>query len=228
VPRQPVCGGYAEYHVASERSYVRFPQGTPLATAALAELLTCLASAVFRAGDVGGKRVGVSGLGPAGLLAVQVLKARGAAEVLAFDVVPERIALARELGADGGMIPESPEWEQLLPRAANLDTAIDCIGLARSVTNLMRVTRDHLVIFGVPHGEIRYGMAEWGKALRLDAAGPRLPEGAEYAAELLASGQVRVDRFIEHTLPLERYDEGVRLLMDKRAIKVAFDPRLRA
>jgi len=225
VPREPVCGGYAEYHVASERSYVRFPAGTPLPTVALAELLTCLASALFRAGDVTGKRVGVSGLGPAGLLAVQALKVRGAAEVLAFDVVPERIALARELGADGGMVPESAEWERLLPRAANLDIAIDCIGLARSVTNLMRITRDHLVIFGVPHGEIRYGLAEWGKGLRLDAAGPRRPEGAEYAAELLGSGQVTVDCLIEHVLPLERYDEGVQLLMDKRAIKVAFDPR---
>ena len=225
-PRVPATGGYAEFHAASAQSYVRYPAGTPPTTAALTELMTCLASAVFRTGDITGKRVGVSGLGPAGLMAIQALKARGAAEVLAFDLVPERIALAIELGADGGMVPGSSEWEALLPRDRQLDVAVDCIGVAPSVIGLMRITREQVVVFGVPHGEIRFGMEAWGKGLRLEGCGPRVAEGARYAAHVLGTGQVKVDRFIEHILPLERYDEGVQMLIDKQAIKVAFDPRL--
>ena len=224
--RTPVNGGYAEYFAEHETSFVRYPDSVPFRTAALTELLTCLASALFKVEDVTGKRVGVSGLGPAGLMAVQALKARGAAEVIAFDIAPDRIERALALGADRGMVPESDEWTQLLERSHGLDVGFDCIGLSRSVNNLMRITRDHLVIFGVPHGNIPYTMDAWFRNLRVDPAGPRTTAGAQYAAQLLTSGQVNVDDFIGELLPLERYDEGVQLLIDKRAVKVAFDPKL--
>jgi threonine dehydrogenase-like Zn-dependent dehydrogenase len=219
-------GGFAEYFAGQERRFVAYPDHVPFERAALTELLTCLTAALFKAGEVAGKRVGVSGLGPAGLMAVQALKARGAREVVAFDIQPDRIERAIALGADSGMVPESAEWESLLPRHRNLDIAIDCIGVARSVNNLMRVTRDHLIIFGVPHGDIRFTMDAWFKDLKVEPCGPRSRDGALYARHLLTSGQVNVDGLIECVLPLERYDEGVRLLMEKKAIKVGFDPAL--
>ena len=225
-PRQPPIGGYAEYFVAHESSFVRYPAEIPWKRMALTELLTCLASALVKAGDLSGKRVGISGLGPAGLMAVQAVRAQGAAEVIAFDIAPQRIDLAISLGADRGMVPESPEWDQLLQPANLLDVAIDCIGLARSVNNLIRITRKHLVIFGVPHGEILYTMQAWMWDLRIDPAGPRTAEGARYAAELLTSGAVLVDDFIGELEPLERYAEGVQRLIDKQAVKVGFDPKL--
>lgn len=225
VGRLAETGGYAEYFPGHERSFVSYPQDFPFNEAALTEIFTCVASAIFKAGEVAGKRVGVSGLGPAGLIAVQALKARGAREVVAFDIAPDRIALALELGADTGIVPESDEWNDLLPRERNLDVAIDCIGVAPSVNGLMRVTNDHLVIFGVPHGDIRYSMDAWFKSLRIESCGPRTEVGAHYAAHMLASGQVKVDRFIETVLPMERYDEGVGLLIDKKVIKVGFDPK---
>jgi threonine dehydrogenase-like Zn-dependent dehydrogenase len=224
--RTPVNGGYAEFFAEHESSFVRYPESVSLRTAALTELLTCLSSALFKAGDVTGKRVGVSGLGPAGLMAVQALKAGGAREVIAFDIAPERIDLAVSLGADQGMVPESDEWNELLERDNWLDIGFDCIGLARSVNNLMRITREHLIIFGVPHGDIRYTMEAWFRDLRVDPAGPRTARGAQHAAHLLTTGKVKVDNFIGELLPLERYDEGVQLLIDKKAVKVAFDPKL--
>ncbi len=219
-------GGYAEYYAGHERNFVRYPEAFPFEWAALTELLTCLTAALFKAGEVAGKRVGVSGLGPAGLMAVQALKARGAKEVVAFDIAPDRIELAVKLGADRGMVPESDEWKEFLPTASNLDIAIDCIGLARSVNNLMRITKHQLIIFGVPHGDIRFSMDAWFKDLLIQPSGPRSETGAHYAGHLLTSGQVKVDDFINAVLPLDRYDEGVGLLIDKKAIKIGFDPQL--
>lgn len=63
--------------------------------------------------------------------------------------------------------------------------------------------------------------------LRIDPAGPRTVEGARYAAELLTSGAVQVDDFIGDLEPMERYAEGVQRLIDKRAVKIGFDPKLR-
>ncbi len=226
VGRPAQNGGYAEYFAGHERSFVSYPPDFPFNEAALTEIFTCLTAAIFKVGEVAGKRVGVSGLGPAGLIAVQVLKARGAKEVVGFDIAQDRIALALELGADTGIVPDSNEWQELLPRDQNLDVAIDCIGVAPSVNGLMRVTSDQIVVFGVPHGDVRYSMEAWFKNLRLEACGPRTEVGAQYAGHMLSSGQVKVDRFIDTTLPLERYDEGVELLIDKKAIKVGFDPQL--
>ena len=82
------------------------------------------------------------------------------------------------------------------------------------------------MIFGVPHGDIQFTMQAWFKDMTIQACGPRTRGGADYARHLLHSGQVNVDDFINAILPLERYDEGVGMLIDKKAIKVGFDPRL--
>jgi threonine dehydrogenase-like Zn-dependent dehydrogenase len=145
--------------------------------------------------------------------------------VVAFDIDPARLELARQLGAHQAMAPDSAEWRELLPRERNLDLSIDCIGVAPSVNSLIRVTRDHVIIFGVAHGEIVFGMDAWRKGLKLEANGPRPEKGAYYARHMLTSGQVRVDPFIGARLPLEEYAIGVQLLIDRKAVKVAFDPQ---
>jgi threonine dehydrogenase-like Zn-dependent dehydrogenase len=223
--REHEGGGYAQFYAAHERSFVPYPKDFPLEQAALTEIFTCLTAAIFKAGEVVGKRVGVSGLGPAGLIAVQALRARGADEVVAFDIDPARLELARALGAHQAIVPGSTEWQELLSGERNLDLAIDCIGVAPSVNNLIRVTRDHVIIFGVAHGQIVFGMDAWRKGLKLEANGPRPEKGAYYARHLLTSGQVRVDSFIGARLTLEEYATGVQLLIDKKAVKVAFDPQ---
>jgi threonine dehydrogenase-like Zn-dependent dehydrogenase len=218
-------GGYAQYFAGHERSFVPYPRDFPLEQAALTEIFCCLTAALLKAGEVVGQRVGVSGMGPAGLLAIQALRARGADEVVAFDIAPARIELARELGADRVMVPRSEEWQELLPRENQLDVSIDCIGVADSVNALMQVTRRHLIIFGVPHGDIRFTLDAWLKDLTIEPCGPRPEKGAYYARHLLTTGQVKVDRFIGARLPLEDYAKGVQLLIDKKVIKVCFDPQ---
>jgi threonine dehydrogenase-like Zn-dependent dehydrogenase len=42
------------------------------------------------------------------------------------------------------------------------------------------------------------------------------------ALDLLATHQVCVDRLISHRLPLERFNEGVALMRERKALKVYF------
>ncbi|HEX5418049.1 MAG TPA: zinc-binding dehydrogenase [Chloroflexota bacterium] len=217
-------GGYAQYYAGHERSFVPYPTDFPFEQAGLTEIFCCLSAALFKAGEVVGKRVAVSGMGPAGLIAIQALKARGAEEVTAFDIAHDRLELAHALGADRVMVPGSEEWRELLPREKQFDVSIDCIGVADSVNALMQVTRRHLIIFGVPHGNIRFSMDAWLKDLTVEPCGPRPEKGAYYARHLLTTGQVKVDRFIGARLPLEEYAKGVQLLIGKRVVKVCFDP----
>jgi threonine dehydrogenase-like Zn-dependent dehydrogenase len=89
----------------------------------------------------------------------------------------------------------------------------------------MKVTRDHVIIFGVAHGQIVFDMDAWHKGLKLEATGPRPERGAYYARHMLTSGQVKVDSFVGARLALEEYAQGVQLLIEKKVVKVAFEPQ---
>jgi threonine dehydrogenase-like Zn-dependent dehydrogenase len=218
-------GGYAEYIVVHQDAVVKAPPLLPFEEAAAQELLTCVATSILRASEVAGKRVGVSGIGPAGLLALQALKARGAAEVYAFDILPARLELARRLGADHGIIPHSPEWEAL--RGNQLDVTIDCSGAGKAISAALRVTRGRVLVFGVPHGPVDWGIDEWRRGVTLEGFGGRTRQAADYARHLLATGQVKAGPLISARLPFERYDQGVEMLLRREAIKVSFQPHLR-
>ena len=69
---------------------------------ALVEPTSVAYNAIFiRAGGLKpGAYVVVYGAGPIGLAAIQLVKAAGASKIIAFEVMPERIALAKKIGAD--------------------------------------------------------------------------------------------------------------------------------
>ncbi|MBX6771813.1 MAG: zinc-binding dehydrogenase [Chloroflexi bacterium] len=215
---------YAEYVALPAELVLPIPDHLPFEEAASLELLTCLATSILRAGEVVGKRVGVSGLGPAGLLAVQALKARGAREVVGFDPIATRCTLACQLGADRALVPGGADWQELTRSEHQLDLSLDCVGVADSVNGLLQVTRERVIIFGVPHGPITFTRAAWSKGLSLEGYGRRSRLGAEYALHLLASGQVTTRPLVSAVLPFEEYDRGIQLLSERAAIKVCFTP----
>src|SRR4029079_17152146 len=95
-----VDGGFAEFVKASADFVVRVPDGVdPLDAAPL----TCAGVTTYKAVKVSGARssdlVAVFGIGGVGHLAVQYARIAGA-RVVAVDLQDDKLALARELGAD--------------------------------------------------------------------------------------------------------------------------------
>jgi threonine dehydrogenase-like Zn-dependent dehydrogenase len=93
-------GVFAEQVAVPRRSLVPLPPGLEPERAVLAEPLACCVGALAPHGVGVGKTVVVYGAGPIGLLTVY-LAARAGARVHAADPVPERLELARRLGAAG-------------------------------------------------------------------------------------------------------------------------------
>ena len=95
-----VDGGYAEYFLAEAAFAAPVPDGIDPREAAP---LTCAGVTTYKAIKVGNVRPGdlvaVSGVGGLGHLAVQYAKIFGGT-VAAVDITDEKLALARELGAD--------------------------------------------------------------------------------------------------------------------------------
>ncbi|MHA1277025.1 MAG: zinc-dependent alcohol dehydrogenase [Candidatus Helarchaeota archaeon] len=94
-------GFHAEYGVADSRAIYLIPHKIDFDVAALiGDTLGTAYHAIKRVGVQPGDIVAIWGLGPIGITTAQMANVAGAAKVIAFDVVPERIAMAKQFGLD--------------------------------------------------------------------------------------------------------------------------------
>jgi threonine dehydrogenase-like Zn-dependent dehydrogenase len=219
-------GCYAQYAILDEANLIAVPEDMPPAAIAPLELAMCVQVSfdqLARLDVVAGARFGVSGLGPAGLVAVQLAQAHGAREVIGIDPLPERRQLAQQLGADQVFDPK----EETLPAGRSsqlaLDGAIDCTGLKVSIEYLMDRTRHAVAIFGVLREDIVFGARHWS-GLALLGYGAHNRAAAERALDFVRAGQLHLEPLVTHGLPFTRYKEGIALLRARQAIKVLYLP----
>ena len=219
-------GCYAQYNNLRAMDVIEVPASLPLAQIASLELAMCVETSfqqLARLGGVAGRRVGASGLGPAGLIAVQLARAHGAAEVIGIDPVAERRELASKLGADRTVAPDAALWPANRGDGA-LDDALDLTGVPASIEFLMDRTRRCVTLFGVLRDEVRFGMRHWYPGLLLMGYADHNRQAAETALRFITEGKLRLDPLVTVTLPFTRYAEGVELLRQKKAVKILFDP----
>ncbi len=192
------------------------------------ELAMCVEVSFQRLAELGGvkgRRVAIAGLGPAGLVAVQLARHHGAATVIGIDPVAERRELARGLGATEVRAGDAETWPADRSGARAPDVAIDCTGLASVVEFLLHRTRHAVALFGVVREGIRYdGELMWGPGVTLLGYGDHNRSAAETAIAAVEAGALDLSTLITTTLPLRDYVQGVDLLRRKEAIKVLFDP----
>ena len=216
-------GGYVQRVAAHERSVLPFPEGSQLSwrEMAMLEMLSCVTQGVVKCGDLTGQRVAVSGMGAAGLMMLQALKALGPDSLTAIDVEPERCELALSLGADRAVNPRSKEWGALKHNEFTL--AVDCSGVPAAIEGDLEHTAGRLVIFSVPEKDFRVPMSVRLSSTSIDYT--RTPAGrpGKYARNLLASGLVNVKPLLTHEVPIEEFERGLDLLRSRQAIKVTFD-----
>lgn len=94
-----VNGTFSEYVLVPEKNLVLLGPDFPLEAGAFIEPVTVCLHPILKLGNLLGKRVAVTGLGAIGLIALQIFKAMGAAEIVVSDVVEEKLELAKKLGA---------------------------------------------------------------------------------------------------------------------------------
>jgi threonine dehydrogenase-like Zn-dependent dehydrogenase len=221
-------GCYAQYVIHAAESVIRVPAHLPPEATAPVELAMCVGATFLRLkamNVLAGRRIGIAGLGPAGLIAAQMAKAEGAAEVIGFDLSAERRAVASSLGVDAAYDPrENPETLfPARPNAPRLDSAIDCVGAKASVEFLMDHTMDVVALFGVQREEYAFAPRHF-MHLRLCGYPGHSRAAAEYAVGLIESGSLNLAPLTTLHLPLERYSEGIALLERQQALKVCFRP----
>ena len=220
-------GCYAQFNVLRAEDLLEVPATLAVADIASLELAMCVEVSfqqLAKFGGIAGRSLGLAGLGPAGLVAVQLARAHGATEIIGIDPVAERRALALTLGAHRAVAPDAAAWPASRSVGA-LDDAIDLTGVPASIEFLMDRTRRCVTLFGVLREEVRFGTRHlFGPGLMLAGYGEHNRAAAETALHFISEGKLRLAPLMTHALPFSRYGEGVELLRTKQAIKVLFDP----
>ncbi|MCI0547969.1 MAG: alcohol dehydrogenase catalytic domain-containing protein [Candidatus Rokubacteria bacterium] len=223
-----VHGGCAELVRAPARCCWPAPVALTDDQLLLVEPLAVVVRAVGRAAPRAGESAAVVGMGTLGLLAIQVLKARGL-RVLAVGRSPRRVALAEELGADAvaSAAAGAPSAEaQRFSRREGVDLVIETAGTADAVGQAAALARPggRVVLTGLPHAPssvdffsvVRREITLVGSMIYQDEF-PR-------AVELLATGAVNGARLLTHRFPLAGIEDAFHAHRSPEAIKVAVHP----
>lgn len=137
-------GASAPYMLAPASSLIPLPDELSYAEGAAIACGTGTAYAALKRLDVSGRdTLAIFGQGPVGLSATQLARAMGA-RVIAVDVTAERLAMARQHGAEQAIDPTATDpvaTIQQLTHGEGADAALDCTGNAQARVNAVRSTR---------------------------------------------------------------------------------------
>ena len=220
-------GCYAQYVPIRAEDLLPVSPELKVEELAALELAMCVQGSMnqLRARDgIAGKHVAISGLGPSGLIALQMARAFGARSVTALDLLKERRVLALELGADEAVDPRTFTWPEGRFHARAFDSALDTTGLPASIETLMNSTRETVAIFGVLRETVRFGPDQWWGGFGLLGYASHAREAAEEAYQCILDKTLTLAPLVSVRLPFSRYAEGVEMLRSQRALKVLFDP----
>jgi threonine 3-dehydrogenase len=224
-------GGLAEYVVVPARTaWVHDP---PLESgiAAMFEPFALAVHACSAGVGVCGQNVLVTGCGPIGLMCVSAARAMGATSVIATDISPVRLNLARTLGADRVIDVAREDLRAAVKdvcKGRGADVVIECSGSESALASGFE-----LVCAG---GELRlvgaYSQAvstELGRLLLKGVSihaihGRRIFSSWELASRLVQSGKVNLAPLISHTLPLSEGIRAFEMLEKGAAAKILIAP----
>ncbi|MDP6978376.1 MAG: Zn-dependent alcohol dehydrogenase [Myxococcota bacterium] len=232
-----LCGvaSFAEQAVVCAMSCVKVGDTVPLEQACLlgCGVLTG-AGAAFNTPEIGPDvSVAVIGCGGVGLAAIQGARIEGAAQIIAVDVDPAKLELAKVLGAtqtvDGG-----GDVRKAIRKATGLGVhvCIEAIGHVSTIETAWEVLR--------PGGlAVVIGMPRAGEKIPIRAGGlfqERRMAGCVYGGadphrdiprvlEHVGRGEFQLDRMITEELPLERVQEAIDSLAASHGARHVIVPR---
>jgi L-iditol 2-dehydrogenase len=137
-------GAFAQYVAIPERVLHAVPDSMPFEHAAMVEPLSIAFHAVNRAKPAAGDRAVVVGAGLIGLLVVQSLRLAKCSQIIAVDIAPNKLDLARKLGAtdivDSGK-PGAAQRILELTEGRGADCVFEAVGIAPTVDLAIRAAR---------------------------------------------------------------------------------------
>jgi len=205
------AGAFAEFVAIPARILHRLPEDLPFVEAAMLEAVAVAIHAVNLAEISRNTTALVIGAGTIGILTLQALRAAGCDRVFAADVDADRLAMARELGANEILLSDESLNKKLLQLTDNegVDIALEAVGRNETVAAAIDSVRKGggVVLIGNITPSVNLPLQKLvSRQIRLQGS---CASAGEYpqAIRWMASGAIRVKPLITAVAPLE---EGAR------------------
>lgn len=227
---QQFGGGYADYVCLPRSNIYPLRPGTSLKAAAFMEPLACVVRGQNMLTLYPGEVEIVVGLGPIGLMHMQVAQQFGA-RVIAVDLIPERLAKAKALGANWAVNPAETDLAEFVKDVTGgwgAEAAVVAVGVARLVeqTLPMLAPGGRLNIFAgiYPRDELRIdpNLIHYGEFI-LTGSADSTPDNMFQALQMIENGQVDTESLISHLLPLQDVQRGFEMVQNTAGLKIMID-----
>lgn len=227
-------GGYVEIlripAVNIEKGGVyKLPDNLSFEDATFIEPLACILRAQRRADMRPGKSVLVMGSGISGLIHIHYAKVMGASRIVATDLIPERLEMARRLGADAVISAKDYSPEKFMAENGGrlADIVITTCSAEKAIgQGIGSVDRGGTVMLFAPTREgakiyLSVNDTFWRNDVTITTSYAATPSDHVEAMNLLASGRVNFKPMITHRLGLSDTQKGFGLVANPGpAIKV--------
>ncbi len=182
--------------------------------------------------DIKNKDVAVIGCGPIGLMGVNIAKAVHAHKVIAIEIKPYRIDMAKKMGADVVINPNEEDVVKRVLEETN-GKGVDVIGEFSGNESaieaafkyikrggkmaMLGITPDN-VTFDISNDFVFKGITMYGVVGRL------LFDTWDKVSYLVNHHKLDLDQMITHTMPLEDVEKGMALMMSGKCGKIVLIP----
>ncbi|NIA16509.1 MAG: alcohol dehydrogenase catalytic domain-containing protein [Nitrospiraceae bacterium] len=216
-------GGLAERVALPAKAVHILPEGTSLLAGALIEPVAVGCNAALKAENVFGRSAGVIGGGTIGLGALMTLNLLGAAKTFLFDLVEERVALGRKLGATHGINGAMDD-----PVAAVSDhtsgkgldvVVVASAGTAKTVGLALELVAAQgvVIIVGLSGGQLSSFDADDLCDKEATIIGSHSSPGIwEQLVACVGAGRYDLEALVSHVIPLDKAAEAFALLDDPK------------
>jgi len=205
-------GGFAEYCKAPVTQAYKFPKDCPSIYAAFAEPVSCCLHGIEQASININDVVTLIGAGAIGLIMLQLIKLRGAKNIIVIEPDEEKRALASSLGANVVLNPFDINYEKLkndvIPGGS--DITFECAGNELAANEAIQLTGKGgtVVLFGLsPAGKyVKLNLQEiFHKELSIKSSLLN-PNTFGTALELITADKIKLNEFSIKNVPLIEND----------------------
>ena len=227
---------YAEYAVVSRRSVVKVDQSLPYEEAALfgCAVVTGAGAVINTAKVQAGTTAAVVGLGGVGLMSLLAAKLAGCRQVIAVDLLKDKLDMARQLGATHAVSAADANAVEAVKdlSGGGVDFAFEMAGSVKALELAYRITRrgGTTVTASLPHPTHTFAipathLVAEERTLKGSYIGSSVPErDIPRFIALYQQGLLPVDRLMSERIGFEEINEAFDRLADGVSVRQILVP----
>ena len=227
-------GSFAEYVVIPAINAIKYDPSIPYVQAAMFEPAAVALHGVMCNDFAGGGYVAILGGGTIGMFTAQWARIFGGRKVVVFDLLDERLELARKLGADGTVNTSDPDFMEkamAITGGHGYDYVFETAGSTVTIKMgfELAANKAHVCCIGTPHVDMTFTPKLWECMNRKEfkLTGSWMSYSAPYPgkewqiyADCFADGRLRFSpELIHSTFPLAQAAEAFALYKTPGAVK---------